>query len=68
MDLYYVTESSIEGNFCSNNTGWGIHLFQSSWNAIASNTFDSNNRAKGRGVSTISHSLTHTDKLLLISS
>jgi len=40
MDLFYVNESSIEGNTCSDNTGWGIHLYSSSWNAITRNVLN----------------------------
>jgi len=37
MDLYFVTESTISNNNASNNTGWGIHLHESTGNTITEN-------------------------------
>ncbi|MDY7108463.1 MAG: NosD domain-containing protein [Planctomycetota bacterium] len=40
IDLYYVTESLISNNNASHNTGWGIHLHESTLNTITGNTCD----------------------------
>lgn len=45
IDLYFVTDSVIENNNCSDNTGWGIHLHSSSNNTIAGNVCDRCTRA-----------------------
>ncbi len=40
LDLYDVTLSSITGNDASHNTGWGIHLYNSTDNIVSANTAD----------------------------
>jgi len=40
MSLYFVDESTVGGNDCSDNTGWGLHLHGSSGNMIMDNTAD----------------------------
>jgi nitrous oxidase accessory protein len=45
MDLFYVNSTVIRHNNCSSNTGWGIHLHQSSENQILGNEANHCNRA-----------------------
>jgi parallel beta-helix repeat protein len=40
IDLYTVTDSIIAGNTASHNTGWGIHLNDSTGNTLSNNTAD----------------------------
>lgn len=40
MDLYDVTDSTVDGNDASNNVGWGIHLYRSKNNSITDNHAD----------------------------
>lgn len=40
IDLYNVTNSTVQRNDASNNTGWGIHLNASTSNIVQNNTAD----------------------------
>jgi len=40
MDLFNATNSLIADNDCSDNTGWGIHLYESTGNTIINNVAD----------------------------
>lgn len=45
IDLYNVTNSTIQRNEASDNTGWGVHLYASTNNVVQSNTADRCTRA-----------------------
>lgn len=40
MDLYFVTDSLFAENNASDNTGWGIHLYDSTGNTVMDNVAD----------------------------
>ncbi len=40
IDLYFVSASTIDHNECSDNTGWGVHLYASTGNLVSANVAD----------------------------
>ena len=40
IDAFFINNSTISNNYASDNVGWGIHIYKSSYNTIENNIAD----------------------------